>query len=651
LDLFGDPIVDPLSGQPTKFRHPGDPVQGTGWLDDDHGDKKFFLSSGPVSIADGDTQEVVLGIVIAQGGSGLESVALLKNRSQIAQRAFDSDFALPPTPPIPVASAYTDTVSIVLSWDAAAEAYSAIDAIDVDSSGNSTSYSFQGYNVYQLDAPIIADETQITRIAGFDVIDGVVRIRDDVFDPETGGTLNRIVQDAQDTGLQRFLHVTRDALHGHTSLLRNMPYYFAVTAYGYNEIGVPKTLESPLLPFEVRPQTPPLGSKLTSAVGDSLTVTHAGTGDGSAVAIIVDPSALTGQSYSIRFREEAGGVVWDVVAGGETKVSGWKNQGALGDHDFPVVDGILVQVLGPPVGINRWISGTNWGGSHLFGGMDSGASFFFGSTLGPGDDVMVDWRFTSNPTMSEDAGWSRANVYRRDLENAFAGLGWIPCQMFDVTDEANPRRLNICFVEDGLDGLADGIWNPISAEGIGGGPGGHEYLFCMLSDYEPEGGLYDDTNYGPSADVLYALWPNNRGSHPYQESDFTMRITPNFVNTERDVFTFESQVPITDDLALARQQAAALVNVFPNPYDRGNIDLRKPFDQFVTFTHLPEFNAMIRIFSLAGDLVLKIEHDNGTQFDFWDLRNEDGRSVASGLYIVHVDMGEIGVKVLKLAVL
>jgi hypothetical protein len=49
--------------------------------------------------------------------------------------------------------------------------------------------------------------------------------------------------------------------------------------------------------------------------------------------------------------------------------------------------------------------------------------------------------------------------------------------------------------------------------------------------------------------------------------------------------------------------------------------------------------------------VLKIEHDNGTQFDFWDLRNEDGRSVASGLYIVHVDMGEIGVKVLKLAVL
>jgi hypothetical protein len=37
---------------------------------------------------------VVLGIVIAQGESGLGSVALLKIRSQIAQSAFDSNFAM-----------------------------------------------------------------------------------------------------------------------------------------------------------------------------------------------------------------------------------------------------------------------------------------------------------------------------------------------------------------------------------------------------------------------------------------------------------------------------------------------------------------------------------------------------------------------------
>jgi hypothetical protein len=49
------------------------------------------------------------------------------------------------------------------------------------------------------------------------------------------------------------------------------------------------------------------------------------------------------------------------------------------------------------------------------------------------------------------------------------------------------------------------------------------------------------------------------------ESDFWMRIGPTVPNAEADEFTFKSELPIRDDIALARAQAAALVNVYPNP--------------------------------------------------------------------------------------
>ena len=141
------------------------------------------------------------------------------------------------------------------------------------------------------------------------------------------------------------------------------------------------------------------------------------------------------------------------------------------------------------------------------------------------------------------------------------------------------------------------------------------------------------------------------GTQLRPEEGSIIRIITTKPNTPGDVFSFESVAPKTEDLRLARQQAAKLVNVFPNPYHRNIVDLNNPFEQFVTFTHLPEEEVTIHIFTIYGDLVRKIRHTNGTQFEEWGLRNSDGRAVASGMYIVRIDMGEIGVKVLKLGVL
>jgi hypothetical protein len=71
----------------------------------------------------------------------------------------------------------------------------------------------------------------------------------------------------------------------------------------------------------------------------------------------------------------------------------------------------------------------------------------------------------------------------------------------------------------------------------------------------------------------------------------------------------------------------------------------------VTFSHLPD-KATIRIFNLAGVLVKTINKDNQDQFQRWDLANESGLPVASGLYIAYIEMPDIGTtKILKVAII
>lgn len=95
-----------------------------------------------------------------------------------------------------------------------------------------------------------------------------------------------------------------------------------------------------------------------------------------------------------------------------------------------------------------------------------------------------------------------------------------------------------------------------------------------------------------------------------------------------------------------------MINVFPNPYYGFQYRETAPNNKYVTFSHLPD-NAVIRIFDISGVLVKTINHvpSNG-QFDTWNLANDNNYPVASGIYIVYIDMPDLGTtKVLKLAVI
>ncbi len=71
--------------------------------------------------------------------------------------------------------------------------------------------------------------------------------------------------------------------------------------------------------------------------------------------------------------------------------------------------------------------------------------------------------------------------------------------------------------------------------------------------------------------------------------------------------------------------------------------LRSGYDdgQTIRFIDLPE-QAIIRIYTSAGVLVALLEH-NSTTFGGeaeWDVRNRDGRRVASGVYFYHIEAGD-----------
>ena len=115
-------------------------------------------------------------------------------------------------------------------------------------------------------------------------------------------------------------------------------------------------------------------------------------------------------------------------------------------------------------------------------------------------------------------------------------------------------------------------------------------------------------------------------------------------------FWFTAPLRIENDLTLARKDVEK-INVFPNPYYGGIQWSPNGPVRGVTFNHLPQ-HAIIRIFALNGVRVRKFEKRDDTQFLHWDLKSQNGSPVASGLYIVHIDMPELKkTKKLKLMII
>lgn len=97
LHADGTPIHendDPFQPE-TRFMVSGDPVTGTGWLDTLPADKRTLVASGPFHLFPGESQEIVVAIVVGQGSDRLSSITDLRARDEAAKEIYRSNFGLP----------------------------------------------------------------------------------------------------------------------------------------------------------------------------------------------------------------------------------------------------------------------------------------------------------------------------------------------------------------------------------------------------------------------------------------------------------------------------------------------------------------------------------------------------------------------------
>ncbi|MGH1366072.1 MAG: T9SS type A sorting domain-containing protein [Calditrichia bacterium] len=73
------------SASDCRFLYPGDPVTATGWLANAPGDKRMLLSTDWFNMAKGDTQDVIMAYVVAQGADPLDAITEIRQRADLAK--------------------------------------------------------------------------------------------------------------------------------------------------------------------------------------------------------------------------------------------------------------------------------------------------------------------------------------------------------------------------------------------------------------------------------------------------------------------------------------------------------------------------------------------------------------------------------------
>ncbi|PKP23021.1 MAG: hypothetical protein CVU05_01200, partial [Bacteroidetes bacterium HGW-Bacteroidetes-21] len=94
------------------------------------------------------------------------------------------------------------------------------------------------------------------------------------------------------------------------------------------------------------------------------------------------------------------------------------------------------------------------------------------------------------------------------------------------------------------------------------------------------------------------------------------------------------------------QDALDLIRAVPNPYYGYSAYEKSQLENLVKFTNLPQ-QCTITVYTVNGTLIRRFKKDSPLSYQDWDLKNDYGIPIASGVYIIHVDAPGIGEKVIK----
>lgn len=267
------------------------------------------------------------------------------------------------------------------------------------------------------------------------------------------------------------------------------------------------------------------------------------------------------------------------------------------------------------------------------------------------------------------------------------GMGWFPGYAINVN---TGERLNLFFGESEWDRINNGddmLWNPGTELGTNlDRVGGRHYVYVTNLRYDgcesiksflfnqnfagtsgfPTAIVFDQTGNSLKDAYKHVAWVGI----PYAARGFGFDDPRNIPTTARvslrtnrpfgsrtgtndqPVFRFNTvdRAAQTGQVEVAKD-ALEKVLVVPNPYYAYSSYETGQLDNRVKITNLPQV-CRISIFTLNGHLVRQFVKDSDEPDQDWDLKNQAGVPVASGVYIIHVDANigdqKLGEKVIKL---
>ena len=271
------------------------------------------------------------------------------------------------------------------------------------------------------------------------------------------------------------------------------------------------------------------------------------------------------------------------------------------------------------------------------------------------------------------------------------GMGWFPGYAVDLESGA---RLYMAFGENsflGGENGADMKWNPTdrfisnvgtplmggmhaiyvfsyNQKSINGFSNGFDFPAYVPTEAETNGSnflqnkwLEVETNNTQSKRELYGSlswvsYPLLRPTQTLLSTDVTIKLRvnkeyKNFVgsgeNGGRPMYSWNM-----DDIATVTAdkdqlaEALKLINVVPNPYYAFSEYERNRLDTRVKITNLPK-TCTINIYTVNGKLIRTFKKDSEITSQDWDLTNNKSIPVASGVYLIHVEIPGVGERVLK----
>jgi len=220
-------------------------------------DRRFIQSAGPFVLEPGDFNNITMGVVWARASAGdpFESVKLLRQADDKAQALFDNCFEIvsgPDAPDVAIQELENEVIIYLTNNNSLSNNFNedyvmfdpGIPKLDVDGEeydSLSRSYTFQGYQIYQLSDNTVsaADLNDIEKarlIFQCDVMDDIVNVVNYVQNEEMGLAVPFLMAQGENEGIQHSFRVTKDAFaQGSNILINHRTYYFMALAYGYNE--------------------------------------------------------------------------------------------------------------------------------------------------------------------------------------------------------------------------------------------------------------------------------------------------------------------------------------------------------------------------------------------------------------------------------